>query len=242
MQFIKPDWPAPGSVQALVTTRTGGVSQPPYDSFNLGDHVGDDPAAVARNRKILRTFLPAEPKWLKQVHGTIVTHADNLDAPIKADASVALATGTVCAVLTADCLPVLFCDRKGTRVAAAHAGWRGLAAGVLEASLTALQSDPDELIAWLGPAIGPQAFEVGEEVREVFVRDLPEAATAFVPGQPGKWLADIYELAHLRLARAGVREVYGGGFCTYTDADRFYSFRRDKTTGRMASLIWLEGA
>jgi YfiH family protein len=240
MQFIYPDWPAPNKVRTLATTRMGGVSLPPYDSFNLGDHVGDDPAAVAQNREILRALLPAEPKWLKQVHGTAVARADRVDTLVEADASVAFEPGTVCAVLTADCLPVLFCDRQGMRVAAAHAGWRGLAAGVLEASVAAMQCDPAEIMAWLGPAIGPQAFEVGSEVRDTFMRDLPETQTAFIAGLPGKWLADIYELARLRLARAGVRQVYGGGLCTHTDAGRFYSFRRDKTTGRMASLIWLQ--
>lgn len=242
MQFIMPDWPAPAAVRALVTTRTGGVSQPPYDSLNLGDHVGDDPPAVARNRELLRAFLPAEPKWLKQVHGTAVAGANSLASPVEADAAVAFSPGTVCAVLTADCLPVLFCDRGGTRIAAAHAGWRGLASGVLEKSVRALQCEPADVLAWLGPAIGPQAFEVGEEVRAAFVRDLPAAAEAFAPRQPGKWLADIYQLARLRLARAGISQVYGGGFCTYTDAARFYSYRRDKATGRMAAVIWLDGA
>jgi len=242
MQFIKPEWPAPAGIRALATTRAGGASRPPFDSLNLGGHVGDDPAAVLRNRETLRAFLPAEPKWLEQVHGTAVAVADSMSGPVKADAAVAFQPGTVCAVLTADCLPVLFCDRRGTRVAAAHAGWRGLAAGVLEASVAAMQCDPADILAWLGPAIGPQAFEVGGEVREVFVRDLSEAHAAFVASQPGKWLADIYELARLRLARAGVRQVYGGGFCTHADAARFYSYRRDKTTGRMASLIWREDA
>lgn len=245
MQFIKPDWPAPDVVHALVTTRAGGVSQPPYDSLNLGDHVGDDAAAVAGNRQRLRAFLPAEPRWLRQVHGTAVAGADALHDPVEADAAVAFAPGTVCAVLTADCLPVLFCDRRGTRVAAAHAGWRGLAAGVLEASVAAMQCPPAEILAWLGPAIGPEAFEVGEEVREVFVRDLPATAAAFAPHAsrltPNHFMADIYELARLRLARAGVHQVYGGGLCTYADAGRFYSYRRDKVTGRMASLIWLGG-
>lgn len=242
MRFIEPDWPAPGNVHALATTRAGGVSLPPYDSFNLGDHVGDKPSAVARNRELLRAFLPSEPRWLKQVHGTVVAAADKLDGVAEADASVAFESGAVCAVLTADCLPVLFCDRQGTRVAAAHAGWRGLAAGVLEASVAAMQCDPADILAWLGPAIGPQAFEVGEEVRAAFVRDLPITASAFVPGQPGKWLADIYALARLRLARAGVSRVFGGEYCTYTDAGRFYSYRRDKATGRMAALIWLGAA
>ncbi len=240
MQLIEPDWPAPAIVRALATTRSNGVSQPPYDSLNLGDHVGDDPAAVARNRELLHAFLPAEPKWLKQVHGAGVALADELADVAEADAAVAFKPGTVCAVLTADCLPVLFCDRQGTRVAAAHAGWRGLAAGVLEESARAMRCDPADILAWLGPAIGPQAFEVGEEVRETFVRDLPDAAAAFAPGQPGKWLADIYRLARLRLARAGVRQVYGGGFCTHADAARFYSYRRDGVTGRMATLIWME--
>jgi len=222
-----------------VTTRAGGVSLPPYDSLNLGDHVGDDPVAVVLNRQRLRALLPAEPRWLKQVHGTVVAKADMIVEPVEADAAVSFTAGMVCAVLTADCLPVLFCDRQGTRVAAAHAGWRGLAAGVLEAAAAAMQCPSSDILAWLGPAIGPQAFEVGEEVREAFVRDLPAAARAFTPRQSGKWLADIYELARLRLARAGVREVYGGGLCTYSDSERFYSYRREKATGRMAALVWL---
>lgn len=242
MQFIKPDWPAPAGIRALATIRAGGASRPPFDSLNLGGQVGDDPAAVRKNRETLRAFLPAEPKWLEQVHGTAVAVADNMREPVKADAAVAFQPGTVCAVLTADCLPVLFCDRHGTRVAAAHAGWRGLAAGVLEASVDAMQCDPADIMAWLGPAIGPQAFEVDGEVREVFVRDLPGTQTAFAAAQAGKWLADIYELARLRLARAGVQQVYGAGFCTHADAARFYSYRRDKTTGRMASLIWRQDA
>lgn len=240
MPFIYPDWPAPANIRALVTTRAGGVSQPPYDSFNLGGHVGDDPAAVAANRALLREHCPSEPKWLNQVHGVVVASAGNLSGPVDADASVAFKPGTVCAVLTADCLPVLFCNRAGTAVAAAHAGWRGLASGVLEATVRAMKADPSEILAWMGPAIGPQAFEVGNEVREVFVGDLPDAQAAFKSGAPGKWLADIYTLARLRLARAGVTAVYGGGLCTLTDAGRFYSFRRDKITGRMASLIWME--
>lgn len=242
MQLISPDWPVHDNVRALVTTRKGGASPSPFESFNLADHVGDDPSAVSTNRQILRTFLPAEPKWLKQIHGNKVANVDMLISTVEADASVSFNPGVVCVVLTADCLPVLFCDRQGTRVAAAHAGWRGLAGGVLEASVTAMRCDPADIIAWMGPAIGPQAFEVGEEVRETFITDLPEAATAFKAGQPGKWLADIYELARLRLARAGVSQVYGGGFCTYTDSERFYSFRREKTTGRMASLIWRQAS
>lgn len=238
--FLFPDWPAPANVYARVTTRAGGASLPPYDGFNLGDHVGDDPAAVAANRAELRTFCPADPKWLKQVHGVAVACADTMQATEAADASVAFQPNTVSVVLTADCLPVLFCNRAGTVVAAAHAGWRGLAAGVLEATLKAMRTNPDEILAWMGPAIGAQAFEVGDEVRTVFVRDLPGASQAFKPGLPGKWFADIYLLARLRLARAGVNQVYGGGLCTYTDAARFYSFRRNPVTGRMASLIWIQ--
>ncbi len=241
MQLIKPDWPAPHKIHALITTREGGTSQRPFDGFNLADHVGDDPKAVSENRECLRAILPSEPKWLKQVHGNVVAQVDKLDQPVEADASVAFRDGVVCAVLTADCLPVLFCDLKGSRVAAAHAGWRGLAAGVLESSVSAMQCNPADIMAWLGPAIGPQAFEVGEEVREAFVSDLPVATEAFMGVRPGKWLADIYELARLRLARAGVSQVFGGGYCTYTDAERFYSYRRDKTTGRIASLIWIQG-
>ncbi len=247
---IYPRWPAPPNIRALVTTRAGGASPPgyintcgaslpPYDSFNLGDHVGDDPAAVASNRAALREFCPSEPKWLKQVHGVAVACADSLTEAVEADASVAFQTNTVSAVLTADCLPVLFCNQGGTVVAAAHAGWRGLATGVLETTLNAMHVAPADILAWLGPAIGPQAFEVGEEVRAAFVGDLPETSGAFKPGLPGKWWADIYLLARLRLQRAGVSKIYGGGFCTFTQLSRFYSYRRDRATGRMASLIWM---
>ncbi len=255
--MIIPDWPAPENVQSLVTTRNvdmaaapsvfGGMSQPPYDRFNLGDHVGDDQAAVAANRACLRKHCPAEPVWLKQVHGTAVVTAgvalgaaDAATGTPEADASVAFTPNRVCVVLTADCLPVLFCNRDGSVVAAAHAGWRGLAAGVLESTVTAMQTPPQEILAWLGPAIGSAAFEVGDEVRAAFVNDLADTEVAFRATAPGKWLADIYMLARMRLARAGVKAVYGGGFCTYTDAARFYSYRRDKQTGRMASLIWLK--
>lgn len=237
--FILPDWPAPPNIHACVTTREGGVSQPPYDGFNLGDHVGDDAVAVMANRAKLRAYCSAEPKWLRQVHGVAVARADTMRNIEEADASVAFQASTVCVVLTADCLPVLFCDRAGTVVAAAHAGWRGLAAGVLEETLKAMCTDPNEILAWMGPAIGAQAFEVGDEVRTAFVSDLPSTSQAFKPGLPGKWFADIYLLARLRLARAGVSRVYGGGLCTYTDAASFYSFRRNPVTGRMASLIWI---
>lgn len=237
--LIIPDWPAPPNVRAVQTTRIGGVSVEPYASLNLGDHVGDDPAAVAQNRALLRASLPAGPVWLKQVHGNIVADADRAGGVPDADASLARKPGTVCAVMTADCLPLLLCDEAGTVVAAAHAGWRGLAGGVVEAAVRTMNVAPARLLAWLGPAIGPQAFEVGEDVRQAFLGHYAGAAQAFAPHGDGKWLADIYLLARQRLALLGVARVYGGGLCTYSDSERFYSYRRDGATGRMASLIWL---
>jgi YfiH family protein len=237
--WLIPDWPAPAGVKACVTTRTGGVSLAPFDSLNLGDHVDDSPEAVAENRRRLTERFSIQPAWLKQVHGIAVAHADPGQVAT-ADASWTATPGIACAAMTADCLPVLFCDRAGTRVAAAHAGWRGLAAGVLEATLDTLAVPAGDVLVWLGPAIGPQAFEVGPEVREAFVREVPESARAFVPGaHEGKLMADIYELARLRLAARGVTAVYGGGLCTVTDP-RFFSYRRHPRTGRFASLIWLE--
>jgi YfiH family protein len=237
---IVPDWPAPAHVHALVTTRAGGVSRGPYAAMNLALHVGDDAAAVAENRRRLRLRLPAEPRWLEQVHGKLAVDAASAQPGCRADASVAGAREVVCAVLTADCLPVLLCDEAGSAVAAAHAGWRGLAGGVVEAAVAAMRRPPENLLAWLGPAIGPQAFEVGDEVREAFLAGAPAAAAAFTPRAGGKWLADLYRLATLRLNALGVSRVFGGGFCTYREAERFYSFRREGRTGRMASLIWME--
>lgn len=241
MIWLKPTWPAPHQVQAVCTTRTGGISQAPFDTLNLGDHVGDQPAAVAHNRRLVAETLnlASTPLWLQQVHGvTVARHnVDNLGC--SADASVSFEKTEVCVVMTADCLPVLFCDRAGTRVAAAHAGWRGLCDGVLEATVRALDCDPADLLAWMGPAIGPQAFEVGSEVRAAFMAHHQQAAEAFKPKPDGKWLADIYQLGRQRLAALGLVAVYGGEFCTYTQQDRFFSFRRDGQTGRMASLIWL---
>ncbi|MDR6961931.1 YfiH family protein [Pseudomonas brassicacearum] len=237
--WLIPDWPAPGRVKACVTTREGGVSLAPFDSLNLGDHVGDDPSAVAENRRRLTDHFAITPAWLQQVHGIAVVEADPTQVAT-ADASWTATPGIACAAMTADCLPVLFCNRAGTRVAAAHAGWRGLANGVLEATLDSLEDPADEILAWLGPAIGPQAFEVGPEVRETFIAQLPQAAQAFVPSRnAGKFLADIYALARLRLATRGVTAVYGGGLCTVTDP-RFFSYRRAARTGRFASLIWIE--
>ena len=243
MPPIIPHWPAPARVRAATSTRHGGVSPPPFDSLNLAGHVGDRAEHVAANRRRLGEALglPADPHWLSQVHGTTVVDLDSgPDGLPEADASTTRRANTVCAVLTADCLPVLFCDRAGRQVAAAHAGWRGLAAGVLEATVAAFDAPPGELLAWLGPAIGPRAFEVGEAVRQAFCVVDPTATEAFVASRPGHWRADIYALARQRLARAGLTRVYGGGRCTFSEAGDFYSFRRAAETGRMASLIWLE--
>ncbi|MBP5953580.1 peptidoglycan editing factor PgeF [Pseudomonas sp. P42] len=238
MNWLTPDWPAPASVRACVTTREGGVSEAPFDSLNLGDHVDDRPEAVAENRRRLTDHFSIKPAWLQQVHGIAVVHADP-GIVATADASWTATPGIACAAMTADCLPALFCNRAGTRVAAAHAGWRGLAAGVLEATLDTIDVPAEDVLVWLGPAIGPKAFEVGPEVREVFINQLPEAAEAFVPSDnAGKFMADIYLLARLRLAERGVTAVYGGGFCTVTDP-RFFSYRRAARTGRFASLVWL---
>jgi hypothetical protein len=218
------------------------VSCPPYDSFNLAEHVGDDTQAVATNRAILAETLklPTEPLWLTQVHGTQAIAAQSTYLNSTADATYTHQTGQICVVLTADCLPVLLCDRQGTTVAAVHAGWRGLAAGILETILQHFQVPAQDILVWLGPAIGPQVFEVGDEVRTAFIQTLPLAQAAFTPSRQGHWLANLYQLAHQRLNQQGVIHIYGGDFCTYTDPARFYSYRRDKITGRMASLIWLQ--
>ncbi len=238
--MIGPQWDAPANVRALCTTRSGGASSGPWASFNLGDHVGDDPDAVAANRAVLCQRLPAEPAWLKQVHGTRCVDAATVAAGSVADAAFTRTPGVVCAVLTADCLPLLLCDAAGTVVAVAHAGWRGLAAGVIEATVAAMDRPGVELCAWLGPAIGPAAFEVGDEVRTAFVAHDDQATTAFARNDAGKWQCDLYLLARQRLAALGVCRVTGADFCTASDAARFYSYRRDGVTGRMASCIWLE--
>jgi len=236
--FVIPDWSAPEQVHAGTTCRQGGVSLPPYDSLNLAQHVGDDPQAVAQNRQ--RLALPGEPCWLQQVHGVKVA---KLDAPttdiIEADAAYTRQVGVICAVLTADCLPVLLCDTSGSEVAAIHAGWRGLCDGVIEATVGHFSASTDKLMAWLGPAIGPEVYEIGEEVRQSFVDRDPQATQAFVATRPGHWLMDLYALARQRLQHLGVGQISGGQYCTYQDATRFYSYRRDGITGRMASLIWL---
>jgi YfiH family protein len=236
--WIIPDWPVPPAVRAFITTRAGGVSAGPYASFNLGLRAGDDPGAVAANREQLRALLPQEPKWLRQVHGADVVEADALtDAP-EADAAVARRHGTVCAVMVADCIPVLLADREGKLVAVAHAGWRGLAAGVIEKTVARMALDPARILAYLGPGIGPRAFEVGADVRDAFLARDAQSGAAFTPHAPGKWLADLFALARRQLAGAGVTSVHGGGLCTYSDTQRFYSYRRERVTGRMAAVIW----
>lgn len=238
-EFIVPDWPAPPRVRALATTRGGGLSDAPYASFNLATHVGDVPAAVAVNRQRLQTHLPAAPYWLNQVHGVRCLDLDAAPADNTADASLSRRDGHVCVVMTADCLPVLLCDAAGTVVAAAHAGWRGLAAGVIESTVAAMGVPGERLLAWLGPAIGPAAFEVGDEVREIFAGADAATASAFRPHGAGKWHCDLYALARRRLQRLGLTQVSGGDWCTHADRDRFFSYRRDGATGRMATLVWL---
>ena len=241
--WIVPDWPAHSHVRAVSTTRGGGVSTGACATFNLGEHVGDAPAAVAENRRRLREHLGLmqEPRWLQQVHGIRVAVLDGWPVAGPADAAFTERPGDACVIMTADCLPVLFCDAAGTKVAAAHAGWRGLSAGVLESTVRAMEIDPAELMAWLGPAIGPRAYEVGEEVRRAFVGRAAEAADAFTPGKaPGKWWCDLYRLATQRLNAAGLVRIYGGGLCTVSEPERFFSFRRDGECGRMATLIYME--
>ena len=240
--WIVPDWPAPEHVCVLSTLRGGGVSEGPYASLNLAGHVGDRTEAVAANRLLLHEAakLPAEPLWLEQVHGTaVVFQAGSAGSTPRADAAVAFEPGCVCAVMTADCLPVVFADRAGARVAVAHAGWRGLVGGVLEATIAALEVPPADLHAWLGPAIGPAAFEVGPEVREAYLARDEGSASCFTSNDRGRYLADIYGLARLLLGVAGVASIHGGDWCTHEDAQRFFSYRRDGVTGRMATLAWL---
>ena len=254
--WIRPNWPAPDRVRAVCTTRAGGCSDGPWSSLNLGERCGDDPEHVRRNRQRLAEHLPALPQWLRQVHGAAVARhpgkprgepgaksgaepGTEPEAALEADALVAFEPGRVCAVLAADCLPVLFCDRAGSRVAAAHAGWRGLAGGVLEATVQALETDPANVLAWLGPAIGPAVYEVGDEVAEAFRASLGADFSAAFRERGDRWLLDLYAVARLKLAAAGLRDVSGGGLCTYSDPARFFSHRRDSVSGRQASLIWL---
>lgn len=238
--FMAANWPAPAHIHAGTTLRAGGVSVSPYDSFNLGGHVGDDPVAVRNNRErlVAALGLPKEPAWLDQIHGAEVANLDQTHAVI-ADASVTTGRDKVAVVLTADCLPVVLCDRAGTCWGAAHGGWRGLAAGVLEAVVAALPAKPESLMAWLGPAIGPSSFEVGRDVLDAFCSTDEAAGACFrEASRPGKYMLDIYALARQRLQSVRVGRVYGGGLCTVRDRARFYSYRRDGKTGRMATLIW----
>jgi YfiH family protein len=242
------DWPAPPGVVAFTTLRSGaGISQAPFDSFNLGTRNGDDADVVAHNRNELieRFALPSPPRWLRQVHGAAVVRLDDSEEVVataaeepEADAAITSTPGTVLAILTADCMPVVFAASDGSEVAAAHAGWRGLGAGVLEATVAAMQAPSDGIQAWLGPAAGPNAYEVGEEVFAAFVDRDPRAATAFASTRPGHWRVDLYTLARQRLADAGITRVSGGGLCTISDPQRFYSHRRDQRTGRMATLVY----
>lgn len=237
--FIRPDWPAPINVKAIQTTRKGGFSVSPYQSFNLGAHVQDDGLAVAKNRQLLSQYLPSEPVWLNQVHGVEVVNAAKSLCLQDADASFSKAKNVVCVTMTADCLPVLLCNQQGTAVAAIHAGWRSLCDGVIEATIKSLGIHAEDLMAWLGPAIGPKAFEVGEEVRKAFMTQDAQAEMAFNPSGD-KWLGDLYLIARQRLNKQGVTKIYGGGECTYRNLDQYFSFRRDGVTGRMATMIWFE--
>ncbi len=250
LDFILPNWPAAKHVRALQTTRTGGVSIAPYASLNLGAHVDDDPTAVAHNRQMLSPYLPSEPVWVNQVHGTEVIDAASSSGLQNADASLTHKSNIVCVTMTADCLPVLLCDKAGTVVAAVHAGWRGLCDGVIEAAIKKMQVPTHQILVWLGPAIGPLAFEVGDDVRAQFIAKDSQAESAF-KASGNKWLCNLYMLAKQRLNTLGVMQIYGASdhvetaesqndfFCTYTDEARFFSFRRDNITGRMASMIWL---
>lgn len=242
LRWLVPDWPAPANVRAAVSLRSGGDSLPPYASLNLGSHVGDAPEAVARNRQRLCTALalPRQPQWLRQIHGTNVVHLPDAQPVPIADACWTDVRGIACAILTADCLPVLLCDREGRVVGAAHAGWRGLCAGVLEETVATMGIEPARLLAWIGPGIGPGAFEVGPEVRAAFLDRYRDDAECFVPSaNDGRWMADLAALAARRLRRCGVGSVTQSGACTHRDPERFFSYRRDGETGRFVSLIWL---
>jgi polyphenol oxidase len=240
ISWLKPDWPAPPGVQVLSTFREGGASQGVYASLNLGTHVGDDSNAVKANRRHLASTagLPSEPNWLAQVHGIRVADLDAPEPQLRADAAITHRPGTIAAILTADCLPVVFASESGDAVAVAHAGWRGLAAGIIEGTVHALAVPVERLLVWLGPAIGPRHFEVGEEVRQAFLLGHPEAADAFRMNSRGRFMADLALLARQRLANLGIGRVYGCQECTYTRSDRYFSHRRDGPTGRHATLIW----
>jgi polyphenol oxidase len=241
--LIVPDWPVPAGVRAAFSLRTPGVSTPPFDSFNIAAHVGDEPGAVAENRRRLREYLelPAEPAWLTQVHGARVADLDaesSSGSLAAADGAVSRRPGQVCAIQVADCVPVLFASADGVAIGAAHAGWRGLAGGVLEAVVAAMRVPAADLLAWLGPAIGQAHFEVGDEVRAAFLASDPGAAAEFAANPRGRWQCDLHGLARRRLGALGVTRIHGGDWCTYADAGRFFSYRREARCGRMAALIW----
>lgn len=240
--LILADWPAPANIKAMTTTRLNGASQGAYASFNVASHVADNTEHVAENRRLLRErlSLPAEPLWLDQVHGNHVYQADQPNTSRQADAVTTQQIDAICAILTADCLPLLLCNQQGTEVAAIHAGWRGLASGVIDKTVECMSSTSAELMVWLGPAIGPRAFEVGPEVQQQFCVQQTDSQQAFKPSGKDRYFADIYQLARLNLARLGVRQIYGGEYCSYSDSEHFYSYRRDGQTGRMASLIWIQ--
>lgn len=240
--FLQPNWPAPSTIHAYTTLRMGGVSQAPYDEFNLATHVGDNPEHVIANRELLKKTLAitSEPIWIKQTHSARAIPATAENAEQEADATFTDKTQQTCVVLTADCLPILLCNHQGTHVAAIHAGWRGIAHGIIEATIAGLSLPSHDLLAWLGPAISPANYEVGAEIRSQFIDLHPEAELAFQPSPNQRWLADLYALAKIRLLRQGISAIYGGNFCTYADNKRFYSYRRDgEKTGRMATLIWI---
>ena len=241
IETIKPSWVAPPSVCAYTTTRVGGVSQVPFDSLNLALHVGDDPVHVARNRELLQQVLnlPAEPCWISQTHGTHAVTLE-LDNSRDADAAITRLPGIVAVVMTADCLPILVCNRDGSEVAAVHAGWRGLQAGVIQGTLARMKSSSEQLQAWIGPGISQDNFEVGAEVRTAFIDSMQDAESFFKENRKGHWLCDLAGLAERVLKRQGVVDVYRDLGCSYRDADNFYSYRRNTTTGRMASLIWIK--
>lgn len=240
--IIIPDWPAPANIRALSTTRQGGVSQSPFDSFNLGGHVSDERHSVDQNRAQLtiQAQLPEPPRWLNQVHGHHVINSQDWQLDIKADAIFSHQKEHVCTIMTADCLPILLCNQQGDTVAAIHAGWRSLAAGIIEQTIRFFQCDPHSIMAWLGPAIGPKQFEVGHDVYDIFCSHFPQAAQAFEATDGSHYLCDIYHLAKQRLIEHGVTAIYGGDLCTVSDKQRFFSYRRDGKTGRMASMIWIQ--
>lgn len=240
--LLEPQWPAPPCIKAYTTLRVGGVSQPPFDQFNLAEHVGDQLSDVQLNRDLLKKQLnlPTEPIWLQQIHSTTVVKALPENRNSTADASFTDQINQACVVLTADCLPLLICHRKGTHIAAIHAGWRGLLNGIIEATLQSLPCHPEELMVWLGPAISAPRYEVGDEMRNLFLQQHPEAEYAFILSDTQRWHADLYALARLRLLKQGITAIYGGNLCTYSDPSRFYSYRRDSgKTGRMATIIWI---